>query len=91
MSILHLVRTSAYQHNDLAQCLQVCSASDTIVLLDEGCYNITHSLLNETKIKVYAISEHCSARAITYSVQQSLTLTQLTSLFISHHSVLTWQ
>ena len=91
MSILHLVRTSAYQQDDLAQCLQVYCTGDTIILIDEGCYNLTHSLLADASYTILAISEHCHARAVTCSKQHQLALAELTALFFSHNSVITWQ
>jgi len=93
MSILHLVRTSAFQHDDLAQCLQVYSPEDTIVFMDDGCYNLDHNLLqSRTEVKPLVISEHCQARAVAImDKNQSLNLEKLTLLFFSHDSVLTWQ
>jgi len=94
MSILHLVRTSAYQHDDLAQCLQLFNDQiDAIVLIDDGCYNLTHSLLaNIEKKNIFAIYEHCDARAmIVSSNQEAISLAQLTKLFFSYDSVITWQ
>ncbi|PCI62770.1 MAG: sulfurtransferase complex subunit TusB [Gammaproteobacteria bacterium] len=93
MSILHLVRTSAYQHDDLAQCLQVYSAEDTIVLMDDGCYNLAHPLLKQVSSKrLLIIIEHCQARAVTFEKnKQAIVLAQLTPLLFSHDSVITWQ
>jgi len=94
MSILHLMRTSAYQHDDLAQCLQVFNdQSDAIVLIDDGCYNLTHSLLATINHKtLFVINEHCAARAINVSsAQAAISLAQLTELFFSYDSVITWQ
>ncbi len=91
MSILHLVRTSAYQHDDFAQCLQVCAPTDVIILLDDGCYNLSHPLANNLSQSIYAIEEHCIARAVSCSTQQQLSIKELTPLFFSHNSVITWQ
>ena len=91
MSILHLVRTSAYQNDDLAQCLQVCAPTDSIILLDEGCYNLTHPLLSNISASILAVEEHCTARAVNCSAQQQITIKDLTPLFFSHNSVITWQ
>ena len=93
MSILHLVRTSAYQQDDLAQCLDVYSSEDTIVLMDDGCYNLEHTLLKKREnIQVLVITEHCLARAIAITNKnQAIALEKLTTLFFSYDSVLTWQ
>ena len=93
MSTLHLVRTSAYQHDDLAQCLAVYSAEDTIVLLDDGCYNLNHALLAKVNNeRLFIIIEHCQARAVSFEKnKQAIALAQLTPLFFLHNSVITWQ
>lgn len=94
MSILHLIRTAAYQHDDLAQCLQLFNEHvDILVLIDDGCYNLTHSLLATIDNKrIFAINEHCDARAMVISSdQQAISLAQLTNLFFSYDSVITWQ
>jgi len=87
------VRTSAYQTDDLAQCLDVCSAEDTIVLLDDGCYNLNYPLLaNVSRERLFIIIEHCQARAVAFEKNnQAIALAQLTPLFFSHNSVITWQ
>ncbi len=46
MSTLHLVRKSAFTTNDFAQCLSVLDHQDAIVLMDDGCYNLNHSLMD---------------------------------------------
>jgi tRNA 2-thiouridine synthesizing protein B len=93
MSILHLVRKSAYQSDDLAQCLQLFATQDAIVLLDDGCYNLNHTLLAEiTNKQLFVISEHCQARAVVLAKnQQSIALAQLAPLLFLYDSVMTWQ
>ncbi len=94
MSTLHLIRTSAYQQDDLKQCLALLQASDKIVLLDDGCYNLTHPLLNtDINHNIYHINEHALARAMLEhnNISQAITLTELTQLFFTVDKVITWQ
>lgn len=44
MTTLHIVRQSAFNSNDFAQCLQILGNNDVIVFIDDGCYNLHHHL-----------------------------------------------
>ncbi len=94
MSTLHLIRTSAYQKDDFKQCIALLQAGDKIVLLDDGCYNLTHPLLNANiKHNVYHVNEHAIARAMleNNNISQAITLNELTQLFFTVDKVITWQ
>ncbi len=102
MTILHLVRSSAFSSNDLAQCMNNIVHGDELVLLDDGCYNLKHSLLTQLmvqqpKINIHIIKEHAQARAVDIeelTLDQQLkyiTMTELVSLTFSNDSVVTWQ
>jgi len=102
MSILHLVRSSAFSHDDLSQCIKNIESEDIIVLLDDGCYNLKHPLMAELitqhpKVDLYIIKEHAKARAINIDdallneAFDSITMTDLVSLTFSNNSVVTWQ
>jgi len=102
MSILHLVRSSAFAHDDLQQCIKNIESEDNIVLLDDGCYNLKHPLMTELiakhpKVDLYIIKEHAKARAINIDdvllneAFDSITMTDLISLTFSNNSVVTWQ
>ncbi len=94
MSTLHLMRTSAYQQNDLTQCLDLLQASDAIVLLDDGCYNLSHHLLTANiSNPIYHINEHAIARAMLdqKKISQAITLAELPALFFTFDKVITWQ
>ncbi|MBU2926476.1 sulfurtransferase complex subunit TusB [Colwellia sp. 4_MG-2023] len=80
MTTLHIVRQSAFNTNDYAQCLQVLGDNDVIVFIDDGCYNLHHHLTNNLidnlnnnlsksnvsaiNIKLKVIAQHANARAI---------------------------
>jgi tRNA 2-thiouridine synthesizing protein B len=98
MSMLHLVRTSAYQSNDFEQCLNVIQASDALVLLDDGCYNLNHELwqqaLNKMAVSaLYIIEAHAQARAIIIdgAIVSSLSLDALMKLICETEKSVTWQ
>jgi tRNA 2-thiouridine synthesizing protein B len=98
MSMLHLVRSSAFQSNDFEQCLNVIQASDTIVLLDDGCYNLNHHLWQQALSKValpalYIIEAHAQARAINIDNDKVnlLSLDALMTLICETEKSVTWQ
>lgn len=96
--MLHLVRTSAFQSNDFEQCLNVVQPSDTIVLLDDGCYNLNHVLWQQALSKValtalYIIEAHAQARAINIDNDSVslLSLDALMTLICETEKSVTWQ
>jgi len=98
MSMLHLVRTSAFQTTDFQQCLNVVQPTDTIVLLDDGCYNLNHDLWNEAMTKItlpalYIIEAHAQARAVTIDKDKinTLSLDALMTLICETEKSVTWQ
>ena len=89
--MLHLVRTSAFQTYDFEQCLNVVQPSDTIVLLDDGCYNLNHYLWQQALDKIalpalYIIEAHAQARAITIDKNKINTLS-LDALMTLHKTI----
>ena len=68
MTTLHIVRQSAFNTNDLSQCLQVVGNEDVIAFIDDGCYNLQHNLINNIddnkNIKLKVIEQNANARAI---------------------------
>jgi len=97
MKTLHIVRQSAFNTNDLAQCMQVLGNDDLIAFIDDGCYNLQHSLINnidrDKNIKLTAIEQHASARAININkdVCTKITMNDLVSLTFENDRVITWQ
>lgn len=106
MSTLHLVRQSAFASNDFEQCLNVLGQRDSIVLMDDGCYNLKHvlmvSLLKQansvtnsevdSKININVISTHAQARAIEKMTTVSyIDMADVVALTFNHNKVITWQ
>jgi len=97
MSILHIVRQSAFSTCDYLQCSQVIQENDTLVLCDDGCYNLSHPLttllVTEKKnLFLKVIELHAKARGlhITSSVEP-ITMATLVELTLQHDKVITWQ
>lgn len=98
MSTLHLVRQSAFATNDFAQCLSVLDHQDAIVLMDDGCYNLKHSLMDslikrvDGTININVIASHAQARAIeTLTEINHIDMNDVVELTFNHKKVITWQ
>jgi tRNA 2-thiouridine synthesizing protein B len=98
MSTLHLVRKSAFTTNDFAQCLSVLDEQDTIVLMDDGCYNLKHPLMDslikraDSTISINVLANHTRARAIeTHAAVEHIEMNDIVELTFSHNKVITWQ
>ena len=95
--MLHIIRSSGYSSNALAQCLDMVLPQDRILLMDDGCYNLSHKLLLDTlekkpELSVYFIRLHANARAqiSTNSVFIATTLTEVVTLLFKHDNSITW-
>jgi len=97
MATLHIVRKSAFSSNDLAQCLALVIKSDTIVLLDDACYNVNHPLITQVlteqpELAIQIMKTHALARAITVMDSiRTIAMKDLVSLTLTHEKVITWQ
>ena len=96
MPTLHIVRQSAYQSDDFAQCVNVLRSNDIIVFIDDGCYNIHHPLLatidTTAKIELNIIKEHAQARAITINdTINIIEISKLVELTFTAGRTITWQ
>ena len=96
MSTLHLIRQSAFATNDFAQCLSVVNQDDAIVLMDDGCYNVNHALINNLMKQVgdniNIVASHAKARAIEANKTIKLIeMADVVTLTFTHNKVITWQ
>jgi len=96
MSTLHLVRQSAFATNDFAQCLNVVNQNDAIVLMDDGCYNVNHTLINnllkQVGDNINLVASHAKARAIEANKMIKLIeMADVVTLTFIHSKVITWQ
>lgn len=99
MTMLHIIRSSGFNSNALTQCLGLVANNDSIILMDDGCYNLQHPLLlellesNSTQayINVYFIDSHAHARAQSYNnMCKAITLTNMLDLIFKHNNSITW-
>lgn len=97
MTTLHLVRCSAFETQDFSQCLELLTNDDALVLIDDGCYNLHHELINNIGQTIYIIKEHAQARAIkmnshkTDLVIKPISMSALVQMTFSYKNSITWQ
>jgi len=97
MPTLHIVRQSAFNSDELAQCLQVLRNNDVIVFIDDGCYNVHHKLMNtidsEAGIQLKVMGKHAQARAIKVNkaLYTVIDMNNLVELTLTTSRVITWQ
>lgn len=92
MTILHLVRKSAFETSDFQQCIDTLVSGDQIILLDDGCYNIHHPLLNKLTEKVMTVQAHANARGVEIPANSLvISMKDIVKLTFKHNSVITWQ
>lgn len=97
MTTLHIVRKSAFSTNDLAQCLALATKTDTIILLDDACYNVNHPLIEQAltrqpELAIRIMKTHALARSITIiDGIKAIVMKELISLTFTYNKVITWQ
>ncbi len=97
MPTLHIVRQSAFNSDDFAQCLQVLRNNDVIVFMDDGCYNLHHKLIStidsKADVKLNVIEKHAQARAVTIdeALFTVINMNNLVELTLTTSRVITWQ
>jgi len=92
---LHLVRQSPYQSNDIVHCLELVTAADSVVLLDDGCYTLASNKIDQLLAitnNVYVIKDHSEARALnTNPLVKAISLKEINTMLFQHHNSVTWQ
>jgi tRNA 2-thiouridine synthesizing protein B len=96
MSTVHRERHSAIATNDFAHCFNVVNQNDAIVLMDDGCYNVNHTLINnllkQVGDNINLVASHAKARAIEANKMIKLIeMTDVVTLTFIHSKVITWQ
>ena len=97
MPTLHIVRQSAFTSDDFKQCLQVTRINDIIVFIDDGCYNLSHTLIStidsKANISLNIIGKHAQARgiAIDETLYNTINMNDLVQLTLKTSRVITWQ
>lgn len=95
--MLHIIRNSAYSSNTLTQCIDMILPHDCIILMDDGCYNLSHTLLlnavsKKQEITIYYISLHADARAqiTNNNAFKPINLSEVVTLLFKHDNCVTW-
>jgi len=97
MTTLHIVRQSVFNSDDFSQCIQVLGINDVITFIDDGCYNLQHSLIStidkSLNIQLTVIEQHANARAIAIdeNIIAKITMKDLVTLTFANNTVITWQ
>jgi len=97
MTTLHIVRQSAFNSDDFIQCIQVLGNNDVITFIDDGCYNLQHSLIStidkSLNVQLTVIEQHANARAIAIdeNIIAKITMKDLVTLTFANNTVITWQ
>jgi len=97
MTTLHIVRQSAFNSDDFVQCIQVLGNNDVITFIDDGCYNLQHSLISSVdkslNVQLTVIEQHANARAIAIDENKvtKITTEDLVTLTFENNTVITWQ
>ena len=96
MNKIHLIRTSAFEKNSYASCIDILQESDVIVLLDDGCYNLHHPLCESAlgiigADSLYVIEHHCTARALIPRNAKTISMSELVELITQSTGTITWQ
>lgn len=97
MAMLHIIRSSGYNNNALEQCLDMLLPNDSILLMDDGCYNVNHKMLLKAQsaspaLSIYFLEQHANARA-QKNIDNNFTPTTLTNvvtLLFQHDNSITW-
>lgn len=91
--MLHLLRTTC--QSKLTGMLNTLVKGDIIVLIDDGSYLLTSSLLESASDLVnsfYIIEEHALARGIKVSApHKAINNQELISLVFAQNNTITWQ
>jgi len=96
MAILHLVRGSAFNDQNLSQCLSLANKEDAIIFIDDGVYNLAHSLLSKNEnqhFSFFVIEHHFVARGLKNQSNniKSITMNELVALALTYKQTITWQ
>lgn len=101
MSTLHTVNKSSFSYNTLASCINVCTNTDGILLLEDGVFGAINGApcaeelqqLIHNGVKVYALADDIKARGLTEKIQENIQLTDyngFVQLSISYRCVQSW-
>ena len=93
--ILHTVNKSPATHHCLAECADVCTDTDSVLLIEDGVYGALaqYQALLATPRKVYALMADVDARGLRNRLHAKVLLvddTGFVQLAAEHDKVISW-
>lgn len=98
--MLHIINKSPLTHNTLAMCLRYASASNSLLLIEDGVYgalaqtsssHLIHSAI-ANHIQVYALLPDISARGLSKLISgvQTIDYSEFVALVAQHSHTQSW-
>jgi sulfur relay protein TusB/DsrH len=92
---LHLLRQSPFTHNDVLLCSDNLLKNDSVVLMDDGCYALSHAFLGKLQQNcenIFIIKQHALARGLSLNNNiQLIDIAMLNQFIFKHKNSVTWQ
>lgn len=93
--ILHILNKSPEHANTLQQCLNAMTPADSLILIEDGVYALSHPPLTDPlpdNMHLFALEDDCIARAITIDPTRATTVdySRFVELVAQHQKTLSW-
>ena len=97
--ILHTVNKSPYNNHSFHDCLTLCSAGDSILLIEDGVFaalaqgQAAQKIDQQPTIKFYALKADVTARGLCNKLHAAITVVDdagFVDLTISHRNIQSW-
>lgn len=95
--ILHTVKTSPFQTLAINHCLNLLSAQDSLLLMEDAVVasHAQHGLFDQLKLlaqqnRLFVLQADLDARGVTNLIGQGCDYAQFVNLVIQHKSQLAW-
>lgn len=104
MATLHILRSSPTANSAFTDCLALFSPSDTLLLIDDGCYALhsaafAQAIKNDELKHIQVLEKHQTARGISEinnltakaATYNAIDMNGVVDLTLTHDRVVTWQ
>lgn len=90
--MLHLIQKSPFQSQCLKDCLNIATADDSFLLMQDGVYALQKTDFTEQYCNIYALESDLKARGLTdtHSNVSIITYAEFVALTEKHNKVLSW-
>ncbi|MEE8056370.1 MAG: sulfurtransferase complex subunit TusB [Pseudomonadales bacterium] len=97
--ILHTINKSPFNSSCFSECLALCSANSSVLLLEDGVYaaqagtDSADTISRRTDINFYLLAADVNARALNTTLCGNITVVNdhgFVELAASHHTVQSW-